>query len=49
MKILLEIFFSVAFVGIFAFMGVVRLGWVFPRFGHWLNSKLGGNWFYDQR
>jgi hypothetical protein len=49
MRVVLEVVFSVAFVGLFAFIAAVRFGWALPRFGRWLNRKLGGNWFYDQR
>jgi len=49
MGIVLEVLFSIALVGTFTFIGVVRLGWISPRFTRWLNSKLGGNLFYDQR
>ncbi len=49
MRIVLEVLFSIAFVGLFTFIGVLRMGQVFPRLGRWLDSKLGGDWFDDQR
>lgn len=49
MKVLLEIVFSVAFVGAFGFVAVLRWGLAFPRLGRWLDRKLGTDWFDDGR
>jgi hypothetical protein len=47
MKVLLEVVFSVAFVCAFGFVAVLRWGLALPRFGRWLDRRLGTNWFDD--
>jgi hypothetical protein len=48
MKIVLEVIFSAALVGFFGLMLVLRAGLTFPRFGRWLDKKLGRHWFDGQ-
>jgi hypothetical protein len=38
----LEIVFLAVFAGVGLFFIVLRLGFLFPRFGRWLEKKLGG-------
>jgi hypothetical protein len=33
MRVVLEIVFTIAIIGLFAFIDIVRLGWLFPRAG----------------
>lgn len=43
------VLWCVTFVGLFTFIAVLRWGTAFPRFGRWLDKKLGSDWFSRPR